>query len=63
MFKVSTDFHIKTSRSRKRRAILKIPIPLPLSVDFKMNPLRKRVMTRQSVKTKTNSNFAVKPAE
>ena len=46
-FKISTDCHIKTRRSLKRRAILKIPSTvfkksLCSFVGFKMKPLRKR---------------------
>ena len=52
-FKISTDFHIKTCWSLKRRAILKIPSTVieknlcslfnTRSVGFKMKPLRKSV--------------------
>ena len=59
--------HIKTYRSFKRRIILKIlsivfqkNIFKALSVDFKLKPLRKAF---SSVKSKTNSKFAVKLAE
>ena len=46
--KISSDSHIKTWRSLKRRAILKIPSTFfrgtyALSVGFKMKPLRKSV--------------------
>ena len=48
-FKISTDCHIKTCRSRKQKAILKIPIvpffrrTYALSIAFKMKLLRKSV--------------------
>ena len=48
-FNISTDYHIKTCRSLKRRTILKIPTVsffrriFALSVGFKMKPLRKKV--------------------
>ena len=64
-FKISTDCHIKTCRSFKRRVILKSPVlffrrTYALSVGFKIKPLRKAF---SSVKTKTNPNFAVKVTE
>ena len=48
MFKIFTDRHIKTSRSLKRRAILKIPSTVfrrtyALSIGLKMKPLGKSV--------------------
>ena len=60
-FRISSDFHIKTCQSLKRRAILKIPSTVfirtyALSVGFKMKPLRKSVFL---CKTKTISIFAV----
>ena len=36
MFKISTDFHIKTYRSLKRRAILKIPTRSKVSLNEKI---------------------------
>ena len=64
-FKSFTDYPIKTCWSLKQKAILKIPSAVfrrtcALSVAFKMKPLKKEF---SSVKTKTNSNFAVELAE
>ena len=63
--KVSTDYHIKACRSLKGRAILKIPSTVfrrthALAVGIKMKPL---IIVFSSVKTKTNSSFAVELAE
>ena len=64
-FKVSTDCHIESGRSLKRRAILNIlvlfleePMLFVLALKWK---LQEKVFS--SVKIKTNSNFAVKLAE
>ena len=48
MFKISSDCHIKTCRSLKRRPILEIPSAIfrrryALSVSFKLKPLRKSI--------------------
>ena len=64
-FKISTNYHIRTCRSLKRRAIGKIPSTVfrrtyVVSVGLKMKPLRKRVF---QCNTKNNPNFAVKLAE
>ena len=65
-FKISSDCHMKTCRSYKRRAIFKIP-----STAFQKSicsfywiqnkPLRKKMFS--CVKAKINSNFAVNLAE
>ena len=52
LFRISTDCHIKTWRSYKRRAILKIPSTVfrriyVLSVGFKIKPLRKTILQFQ----------------
>ena len=62
--KIYTDCHIKTSRSLRRKAILKISSTFfrrtfTLSVDFEMKPLK----AVSCFKTKSNPNFAVRLAE
>ena len=60
-FKISSNCHIKTCRSLKRRAILKtLSIFFRRTYAFKMKPLRKSVCL---VKAKTNWNFSVNLAE
>ena len=64
--KISSDCHIKTCGSLKRRAILKIPSTVFLEEPFlfllalKWNLYQKAFF---NVKTKTNPNFFVKLAE
>ena len=64
-FKISIDCHIKICQSVKRSAILKIHSTAfkrayALLVGFKTKSYEKTI---SSFKTKTNPNFAVKPAE
>ena len=68
-FKIFSGCHIKACLSLKRRAILKTPSTIfrrthPLSLGFKMKP---SVWNEQafscSVKTKTNTSFALKVAK
>ena len=64
-FKIFSDYHIKTCRSLKRRAILKIPSTVfrrtyDFSVGFKIKPPGQGFFC---VKLKPKSNFAVKVAE
>ena len=62
MFKISSDCHIKTCRSPKRRES-RVPFfrrTYALSVGFKMKLLRK---VFSCVKAKINSNFAVNLAK
>ena len=62
---ISSDCHIKTCRSLKRRVIMKIPSNVfrrtyALFVGFIMKPLRQSIFC---INAKPDSNFAVKVAE